>query len=119
MVSKKQFAELQEKVLQQEKKITSLQSQVASLDFKLIQINAEKALSSHINNILVEKLDDLSQYVRRPCIVMEVVLVNKGETDDDVVEAVKNVLVENLGFEKESVNNELDKAHHIGPVVLS
>ena len=60
MVSKKQFAELQEKVLQQEKKITSLQSQVASLDFKLIQINAEKALSSHINNILVEKLDDLS-----------------------------------------------------------
>ena len=55
MVTKREFADLQEKVLNQEKIINSLQLQVKILDYKVIQINSEKALSSHINTILAEK----------------------------------------------------------------
>ena len=65
MVTKKEFADLQEKVLNQEKIINSLQLQVKILDYKVIQINAEKALSSHVNTILAEKSNDLCQYNRR------------------------------------------------------
>ena len=115
MVTKREFADLQEKVLNQEKIINSLQLQVKILDYKVIQINAEKAFSSHINTILAEKLDDLCQYNRRPCIAMDGLPVEKGESIVQIEDSVKAVLKDNLGFTEETVNKEFDKAHRIGP----
>ena len=85
--------------------------QIAVLDFTIIQLNAEKVLSSHVNDILAEKLDDLQQFTRRPCIVMEGIPVNKGETVEQVENSAKEVLKDNLGFTEETVLKEFDKAH--------
>ena len=117
MVRKEEFLELKQKVHNQEEVIKSLQLQVASLDLKMIQLNAEKALSSHINTILSEKLDSCQQYMRRPCVVLEGLPILNGENNDSVETSVKDHLINNFGFDKDTVVKEFDKADRIGPII--
>ena len=95
--------------------IKALQQKINLMDQKFIEVFAEMALSSHINSILTEKLDSLSQYTRRSCIIIEGIPVVEGESVNQIEESAKNVLTENLGFNKSTVESEIDKAHGIGP----
>ena len=116
MVTKKKFCELQDKVSYQEGLIQSLIAKVSNLETSLTQITAEKAVVSHINDFLLQKIDDLAQYGRRSCLLLEGVPCNPRETVFDVENSVKKVLEEELGFEKTKIDNEFDKAHRIGPI---
>ena len=56
--------------------IKALQQKIDLMDQKFIEVFA---LSSHINSILTQKLDSLSQYIRRSCIIIEGIPVVEGE----------------------------------------
>ena len=57
--------------------IKALQQKIDLMDQKFIEVFA---LSSHINSILTQKLDSLSQYIRRSCIIIEGIPVVEGES---------------------------------------
>ena len=116
MVSKKEFADLQNQVINQQIIIERLQQQVNALDLFVVQISSEKALASHINDVLMEKLDEIHQYSKRSCVIMEGLPVVEDETVDQVETSTKTILVDNFGFTKETIDFEFDKAHRIGPV---
>ena len=116
MVSKKEFTDLQNQVIDQAEDIKVLKEQIKSLNNKIRKLDAEKSVASHVSEILKENLDSISQYTRRPCLIVEGIPYVKGESIDDVENAAKKVFKENFGLEEEEIENELDKAHRVGPV---
>ena len=68
-----------------------------------------------MNDVLSEKLDNLSQYTRRSCVIVEGIPVSNGESIEDIEKLAVNAVVK-LGFTKENVENEMDKAHRVGPI---
>ena len=115
MVTKREFADLVQRVDNQENIIKSLQQHITRLDKKIIELTSEKALSSHVNDVLSEKLDSVSQYTRRSCVVVEGIPVANGESIEDIEKLAVNAVVK-LGFTKENVENEIDKTHRVGPI---
>ena len=63
--------------------------------------------------MLSNEIDDLQQYQRRHCIVIDGLRTSPNETSDQVTE---KVLTENLQFDPEEVNYQIDKCHRIGPI---
>ena len=113
MVTKKELADLQEKVSKQEETIKSLITKVKKLEGDVIQINAERAIASHINIFLRQSVDNLQQYTRRSCLLLEGLPSKPNESVKDVEKSVKDVLETKLGFEKNTVDFEFDKAHRV------
>ena len=68
-----------------------------------------------MNDVLSEKLDSVSQYTRRSCVIVEGIPVSNGESIEDIEKLAVNAVVK-LGFTKENVENEMDKAHRVGPI---
>ena len=116
MVAKKEFLELKEQVKLQGETIKFLQKHIEQLDQRIVELYSEKVLASHVNDLLSEQIDSLCQYSRRSCIVVEGLPVAENETIESVETSTKDILVQNLGFKMDTVVNEFDKAHRIGPV---
>ena len=64
--------------------------------------------------MLSNQIDDLKQYQRRHCIVIDGIRSSPNETSNQVTEKVKKVLTENRQFHPEEVNYQIDKCHRIG-----
>ena len=62
MVTKQELADLQEKVSKQEETIKTLMVKIKKLEVDVIQINAERAIASHIKIFLHQSVDNLQQY---------------------------------------------------------
>ena len=66
--------------------------------------------------MLSTEIDDLQQYQRRHCIVIDGLRTSLNETRNQVTEKVEKVLAESLQFDPEEVNYQIDKCHRIGPI---
>ena len=59
-------------------------------------------------------MNDLQQYQRQACVLVDRIKPADGETDVQIKGNVGNVLVKNLGFDEEIVDNEIHKCHRLG-----
>ena len=71
-------------------------------------------VAKNTNSLLEKEVDDLQQYQRQACIVIDGIKPADGGTEDQIKKKVRNVLVKNLGFNEERVDNEIDKCHGLG-----
>jgi len=117
MVSKKQFNDLLEKVEAQDELIKKLSKKVSALETQVTKLSADKETSSHINNILREKLDNAEMYSRRSCLVLEGLPIKRNENIEQIEKSAKETLETNFGFSKLEIESEFDKAHRLGPKI--
>ena len=66
--------------------------------------------------MLKNETDDLQQYQGWYCIVIDRLRTSLSETTNQVTEKAEKVLTENLQFNPEEVNYQIDKCHRIGPI---
>ena len=50
----------------------------------------------------------------RPYIIVDGIILEKDETEEQIVAKTKNLLIQNPGFEERKVNEELNKCHRLG-----
>ena len=118
MVSnKEEISRLKDMVSYQNDEIKNLLKRVATLEGKLMQVEADKAISSHINDILHNKIDELNQ--RFYLIIEGVPLPTNNSEADDVEKKIRTLLKDELGISDQIIHRDFDKAHRIGPKITT
>ena len=82
----------------------------------LNQVVSEKAIASHVSDLLHEKIDNLQQYSGRNCLVLDGLPVIANESVSDLKVKVKETVVNDLKIDSTEFDNEFDKTLRIGPV---
>ena len=98
----------------EECKIQLLEERIIQLEKKVEMLESTLIIAQNTNTLLEKEVDDLHQYQRRACIVVDGIQPEDNETEDQIKHKVRNVLTKNLGFEANQVDNEIDKCHHLG-----
>ena len=93
-----------------------LLKRVANLEKIVEKLQNELYVTKNVNTLLSNETDDLQQYQRRHCIVIDGLRTSPNETSDQVTEKAEKVLTEKLQFDPEEVNCQIDKCHRIGPI---
>ena len=117
MVTKKEYNDLLEKVESQHELIKQLSKKVSALETQVTKLSADKAISSHINNILREKLDNAEMYSRRSCLVLEGLPIKRNENIEEIEKSAKETLETNFGISKLEIESEFYKANRLGPKI--
>ena len=73
-------------------------------------------VASHVSDLLHEKIDNLQQYSRRNCLVLDDLPVIANESVSDLKVKVKETVVNDLKIDSTEFDNEFDQTHRIGPV---
>ena len=79
-----------------------------------IELEGVLVVTRNANSLLEQEVDNLQQYQRRTCIIVDSITPVKDETEEQITKKTKNFLIKNLGFEERKVNEELDKCHRLG-----
>ena len=98
----------------EECKIQLLEERTIQLEKKVEMLESTLIIAQNTNTLLEKEVDDLHQYQRRACIVVDGIQPEDNETEDQIKHKVRNVLTKNLGSEANQVNNEIDKCHRLG-----
>ena len=98
----------------EESKIQLLEDRIIQLEKKVEMLESSLIIAQNTNTLLEKEVDDLHQYQRRACIVVDGIQPEDNETEDQIKQKVRNVLTKNLGFEANQVENEIDKCHRLG-----
>ena len=115
MVTKKEFQDLKDEVAFQQQEITDLKSKVLKLELLLNEVVSEKVITSHVSDLLHEKID-LQQYSRRNCLILDGLPVTTNESISDLKVKVTETVINDLNIDSAELDNEFDKTHRIGPV---
>ena len=107
-------------------KINKLTSRVDFLEGRVTQLQAEISISSQVNTVLEAQLDDLQQYQRRSCMIVDGIKPTIKETTEDLMMKIRKAVTEKLIDEKgidsnnplstKDFNDNSDKCHRIGPI---
>ena len=87
---------------------------IESLEDKVAELESELIVSKNVNKLLSQEVDDLHQYQRRVCIILDGITPSEHETTEEITRKAKNVMAKNLNFSEEEVDIELDKCHRLG-----
>ena len=98
----------------EEYKIQLLEERIIQLEKEVEMLESTLTIAQNTNTLLEKEVDDLHQYQRRACIVVDGIQPEDNETEDQIKHKVRNVLTKNLGFEANQVDNEIDKCHRLG-----
>ena len=82
----------------------------------LNEVVSEKVIASHVSDLLHEKIDDLQQYSRRNCLILDGLPVTTNESISDLKVKVRETVINDLNIDSAEFDNEFDKTHRIGPV---
>ena len=100
--------------LHDEDTIKSLTARIDILEKRVLELEGVLEVTRNANSLLEQEVDNLQQYQRRACIIVDGITPVKDETEEQITAKTKNVLIKNLGFEERKVNEELDKCHRLG-----
>ena len=78
-----------------------------SLEKIVEKLQSELYVTKNVNTLLSSEINDLQQYQRRHCIVINGLCTSPNETSNQVIEKVEEVLTEKLQFDPEEVNYQL------------
>ena len=97
--------------------VAELTARIANLEKTLERLQIELAITKNVNDILTNQVDDLHQYQRRQCIVINGCLqTSPSETILKVIQKTENVLAQHLKLDTDEIVNQIDKCHCIGPL---
>ena len=96
--------------------VKTLTESVEMLKKELLLVNNKLEVSSHVNNVLSEQVDNLQQYSRRYSILLENVPKKVNEQTNDVEREVKKILTQEYKVDPNKLETEFDKAHRLGKV---
>ena len=94
--------------------IKSLTARIDMLEKRVLELEGVLEVTRNANSLLEQEVDNLQQYQRRACIIVDGIAPVKDETEEQITAKTKNFLIKNLGFEERKVNEELDKCHRLG-----
>ena len=94
--------------------IKSLTARIDMLEKRVLELEGVLEVTRNANSLLEQEVDNLQQYQRRTCIIVDGITPVKDETEEQITAKTKNFLIKNFGFEKRKVNEELDKCHRLG-----
>ena len=95
--------------------LEELLKRTEKLEDKVAELESELIVTRNVNKLLSREVDDLQQYQRRACVILDGITPSEHETTEEITKKVKNVMVKNLNFSEEEVDIELDKCHRLGP----
>ena len=95
--------------------LEELLKRIEKLEDKVAELESELIVTRNVNKLLSREVDDLQQYQRRACVILDGITPSEHETTEEITKKVKNVMVKNLNFSEEEVDIELDKCHRLGP----
>ena len=93
-----------------------LLKRVVNLEKIVERLQSELYVTKNVNTLLGNEIDDLQQYERQHGIVIDGLRTSPNETCDQVTEKAEKVLTENLQFDPEEINYQIDKCHRNGPI---
>ena len=96
------------------KTIKSLTARIDILEKKVLELEGVLKVTRNANSLLEQEVDNLQQYQRRTCIIVDGIAPVKDGTKEQITSKTKNFFIKNLGFEERKVNEELDKCHRLG-----
>ena len=94
--------------------IKSLTARIDMLEKRVLELEGVLEVTRNANSLLEQEVDNLQQYQRHACIIVDGIAPVKDETEEQITAKTKNFLIKNLGFEERKVNEELDKCHRLG-----
>ena len=95
--------------------LAELLKRIEKLEDKVAELERELIVTRNVNKLLSQEVDDLQQYQRRACVILDGITPSEHETTEQITKKAKNVMVKNLNFSEEEVDIELDKYHRLGP----
>ena len=93
-----------------------LLKRVANLEKVVEKLQSELYLTKNVNTLLSNEIDHLQQYQGRHCIVIDGLRTSPNEASDQITKKAEKVLTENLQFDPEEVNYQIDKCHRVRPI---
>ena len=84
------------------------------LEKRVLELESVLEVTRNANSLLKQEVDNLQQYQRRTCNIVDGITPVKDEMEKQMTAKTKNFLIKNLGFEERKVNEELDKCHRLG-----
>ena len=91
-------------------------ARIENLEKTVVKLKSELSIVKNINTKLTTELDDLHQYQRRSCVLIEGINADATENEDQIKAKVKNVMTRNLRLDEEEFQREFDKCHRVGPI---
>ena len=88
---------------------------IEKLEKKVERLSGELNVTKRVNTLLSQEVDDLQQYQRRLCIIIDGINHHEGESVADITSNIKNVLKKHLQIIKEEIKRQVDKCHRTGP----
>ena len=80
----------------QDEIVAELTARIANLEKLVEKLQSELVITKNVNDILVNEIDDLQQYQRRLCIVIDGLQTTPNETISQVTQKAKNKLAQHL-----------------------
>ena len=96
--------------------VKELLARIENLEKTVVELKSELSIVKNVNTKLTTELDDLHQYQRRSCVLIEGINADANENEDQIKAKVKNVMTHNLGLDEEEFQREFDKCHRVGPI---
>ena len=93
--------------------IKSLTTRINLLEKRVLELEGVLEVTRNANSLLEQEVDNLQQYQRSACIIVDGITLVKDETEEQITAKAKHFLTKNLGFEGRKVNEELDKTNVI------
>lgn len=109
-------------VARQQKDIDFLLRKVALLEGNQCRQLADIAIAQHMSKVLSENLDDLQQYSKRSCVVVDGIPLppldrqSDPKINDLLEDEIRTMLSNELDIAPSKIATEFDKAHRIGPI---
>ena len=83
--------------------LEKLLKRVESLEDKVAELESELIVSKNVNKLLSQEVDDLHQYQRSACIILDGITPSEHETTKQITRKAKNAMVKNLNFQRKKL----------------
>ena len=97
--------------------VAELTARIANPEKTVERLQSELVITKNVNDILTNEVDDLQQYQRRQCIVIDGLQTTPNETISQITLRTENVLAQHLKLDPDEVVNQSDKCNCIGPLM--
>ena len=98
-----------------EETIQELLLHIKKLEKKVKSLSGELNVAKRVNTLLSQSVDELEQYQRGSCIIIDEINLNKDGSVADITSKAKNVLNKHHQISKEEIEKQVGKCQRIGP----
>ena len=83
--------------------LEELLKRIEKSEDKVAELESELIVMRNVNKLLSQEVDDLQQYQRRACVILDGITPSEHETTEEITKKAKNVMVKNLFFQRKKL----------------